>query len=145
MDDHDRLRHAVLLALTQDPQPVSTIAAKCGFSEAQTHDALQELTAESIAIPEDEGYELTGPLSWFGSFGAAAKYHARKNFLAAERGESKTHLYVCDIRIKGGVRAGDPRNETASVFACGRVTRDAVPSVGQNEPTCSECLELIKG
>lgn len=141
MDDHDRLKHRVLLALTQDPQPVSMIAAKCGLSEVETHDALQQLTRESIAIPEEDGYELTGPLSWFGSFGAAVRYHARKKFVVTASGEAGTHLYISDIRVKGGVPAGDPRNETVSVFACGRIAPDVRPAAGQSEPTCTDCRE----
>jgi hypothetical protein len=145
VDDHEplNLRHSVLLALTQDPQPVSDIAAKAGLPETETRDALEQLTAESIAIAEDDGYELTGPLSWFGGFAAAAKYHAKKKFVVTVPGDLESHLYVDDIRIKGRVPAGDPANETAAVFACGRVAREVLPPSGQNMPTCTECLRVM--
>jgi hypothetical protein len=130
---------AVLLALSVDPAPVSAIADKAGISETEARTALERLTKESVAIPEDDCFELTGPLSWFGDFAAAIAHYAGRNFLVSVAGEIGSHLFLCDVRIKGGRKAGDPLNETASVFACGRTARDVIQSAAEAGPTCEDC------
>lgn len=146
MDDYGAIRsdvRAVLLALSDEPRPVGAIAAHAGLEHDEARAALQQLVADSVAIEEDGNYELSGPISWFGSFAAAAKYHARKKFIVTAGGSGDSHLYVDDIRVKGRVRAGDPSNETLSIFACGTVARDVAPAAGQTAPTCKECLSAL--
>jgi hypothetical protein len=135
---------AVLLALTHDPQSVSAIAARAKMPESEVRAGLQRLTEQSLAIPEDDGYELTGPLSWFGSFGAAVRYYARRNFLVNVPGEPESHLLLCDIRIKDGTPAGAPSNTTAGVFACGRTARELLQAAGA-AATCKECRRATEG
>jgi hypothetical protein len=146
MDDFGAVRpvRAVLLALIDEPRPVSAIAARAGLAHEEAREALQQLVADSVAIEEDANYELTGPLSWFGSFAAAAKYHARKNFIVTAHGDADSHLYVDDVRVKGRVRAGDPSNETLSIFACGTVAVDVALASGQTRPTCATCANFAQ-
>lgn len=146
MDDYGAVRpqvRAVLLALSDEPRPAGAIAANAGLEHDEAREALQQLVKDSVAIEEDGNFELTGPLSWFGSFAAATKYHARKKFIVTAVGNADSHLYVDDIRVKGRVRAGDPSNETLSIFACGTVARDVSPAAGQTAPTCKECLSAF--
>lgn len=130
-------RLAVLLALSVDPRSVASIAAQAGLGEDETREALARLTEESLAIPADDGFELTGPLSWFGDFAAAVKHGVRKNFVVTAHGEPDSHLYLCEIRLKGGKPVGDPLNETASVFACGKTAQDVAQAT--DGPTCADC------
>jgi hypothetical protein len=130
---------AVLHALEAEPLDVRAIAKKARVSEDDALAALQQLAAHNIAISEDGGYELSGPLSWFGSFAGAVRYNARKRFIVRAPGDAKTHLYVDDVRIKGVRKPGDPANEAASVFACGRTAMDVAPAFGEEAPSCEEC------
>jgi hypothetical protein len=132
---------AVLLTLSVKPQDAATIARSAGLRDGDVATALQLLVDRSLAIREDDQYELTGPLCWFGDFAGALKYHARKNLLVTIPGESESHLYVCDIRIKGARPVGDPLTETASVLGCGRTSSEVAqaPSEGGSRPTCPDC------
>jgi hypothetical protein len=134
---------AVLLALSFNPEPVSTIAMRAGLSQEQTHAALQRLVQASLAIAEQDRFELTGPLSWFGNFAFAIKHYAPRNFLVCRSGETVSHLFLCDIRIKGGRAAGDPLNETAAVFACGKTAGDVQVS-NDARATCQDCSRLVR-
>ena len=134
--------NAVLLALTQDPQPVSAVAAGSGVPESDAAEALERLMQRYLAIAEDDGYELSGPLSWFGSFGGAVRYYARRNFFVSVPDEFGVHLFLCDVRVKDGRPAGDPGNTTVGVFACGRTARDVV-QVNAGATTCEECRRAI--
>jgi hypothetical protein len=131
--------HAVLHALEAEPHPVPAIAKKARVSEEDAANALRQLAAHNLAIAEDTGYELTGPLSWFGSFDAAVRYNAKKRFIVSVSGDPQTHLYVDDVRVKGERKAGDPGNETVSVFACGRTALEVKPAFADEAPTCAEC------
>ncbi|HEY8313276.1 MAG TPA: hypothetical protein VIG51_03800 [Candidatus Baltobacteraceae bacterium] len=130
---------AMLRALSMDAQPVPVLAAKAGLAHSDALDVLQQLQRDHLAIAEDDGYELTGPLSWFGDFASAVKYYATRNFTVQAPGDSQSHLYICDIRIKGARPAGDPLTETASVFACGRTARDITHAGNHASPTCEDC------
>jgi hypothetical protein len=133
------MKRAVLYALRPDPLPVSSIAAQAQTGEDEARTALDELAADSLAIGEDGGYELTGPLSWFGSFEGAIAYMARKNFVVRVPGDTQTHLYLCEVRKKNGPRAGDPSNTTLCVFACGGVSAELPQVSGQGSPDCRDC------
>ncbi len=132
---------AVLLALSVQPQDVAAIARTTELSDGDVAAALQTLTEQSVAIREDDHYELTGPLCWFGTFENALEHHARKNLLVTIAGEPESHLYVCDIRIKGARPVGDPLTETASVLACGRMARDVAQAGRARESRlmCGDC------
>lgn len=132
---------AVLLALSLEPQNASAIGRCAGLSEGAATTALQRLTDESLAIREGDDYELTGPLCWFGTFADALAHHARKNLLVAVAGEPESHLYVCDIRVKGAHPVGDRHTETMSVLGCGRTARDVTraPGAAESRPTCPDC------
>lgn len=133
-------RFSVLQSLAAEPQPLSVIAAAAGVSENDAQEALGELVDEHIAIEEDDGFELSGPLSWFGSFGAAVAHFAPRNVLMQHDGESVTHLYVDDVRVKGRRPSGDPENETVAVFACGRTARQVHPAAASGTATCEACV-----
>lgn len=132
----------MLLALSIDPQPVAILAAKAGLSESESAAALQRLQDDSLAIADDGGFELTGPLSWFGDFSSAVRHYAGRHFVVTAASEPASHLYVCDIRIKNARSVGDPMTETASVFACGATARDITPA-GGTAPTCVDCLTAV--
>lgn len=135
--------HAVLHALEMDPLPVSAIAKKARLSEEDAADALRQLAAHSIAIPDEGGYELSGPLSWFGSFAAAVRHNAKKRFIVGVSGDAHTHLYIDDVRVKGQRKVGDPENETVSVFACGRTALQVSPAFDEDAPSCGECRNAM--
>ena len=133
----------VLCSLTQDPQRLADVAAKAKMSEPETLAALQRLTQQYLAIPDDVGFELTGPLSWFGSFGAAVRYFARRNFLVSVTGEPRAHIFLCDVRVKDGRPTGDPATTTVGLFACGRTARDFVQATSDAIP-CEDCLDCLR-
>ena len=135
--------HRVLLALSQEPQPISAIAQRAALSEAETAAALDTLLAESLTLPDEGRYELTGPLSWFGNFQNAVRYYAKRGFIVGVPGDSHTHLMLTDVRIKGGRPAGDPLTETVAVFACGRSAREIRQVPGEKAATCAECVAAI--
>jgi hypothetical protein len=135
---------AVLKALEMDPKPVPEIARNARVKEHEAARALEQLTAHNLAIAEEDGYELSGPLSWFGSFDAAVRYHARKRFVVAVAGDAQTHLYIDEVRVKGRRKAGDPENETVSVMACGRTSMDVTPAFDQKSPGCEACLGALE-
>lgn len=132
---------AVLLTLSLEPQNVSAIARSAGLSDGAVTTALQRLTGESLVIREGDDYELTGPLCWFGTFADALAHHARKNLLVTIAGEPESHLYVCDIRVKGARPVGDRLTETMSVLGCGRTVREVARATGEagSRPTCPDC------
>ena len=132
---------AVLLTLSVQAQDAATIARSTGLRDAEVATALQSLLDRSLAIREDDQYELTGPLCWFGDFTSALEHHARKNLLVTIPGEPQSHLYVCDIRIKGARPVGDPLTETASVLGCGRTASDVAQAAAErgSRPTCPDC------
>jgi hypothetical protein len=130
----------MLLALSMDAQPVSALAVKAGLAHDDAVAALVRLQHEHLAIADDGGYELTGPLSWFGDFAAAVRYYSRRNFVVSAEGEPASHLYVCDVRVKNARPVGDPLTETVSVFACGATARAVKPSPDR-APTCSDCRD----
>ena len=132
---------AVLLTLSVQAQDAATIARSTGLLDAEVATAVQSLLDRSLAIREDDWYELTGPLCWFGDFTSALEHHARKNLLVTIAGESESHLYVCDIRIKGARPVGDALTETASVLGCGRTARDVTQASLEHgsRPTCPDC------
>ncbi len=136
---------AVLLTLSVLAQDAATIARNTGLEDADVATALQQLVDRSLAIREDDQYELTGPLCWFGDFTSALRHHARKNVVVTIAGEPESHLYVCDIRIKGARPVGDPLTETASVLACGRTANDVTQAPGARgaRPTCRDCERAI--
>jgi hypothetical protein len=131
---------AMLLALSMDAQPVSALAVKAGLAHDDAVEALRRLQQEHLAIADDGGYELTGPLSWFGDFASAVRYYTRRNFVVSAQGDPATHLYLCDVRVKNARPVGDPLTETASVFACGTTTRAVTPSA-EPAPTCVDCRD----
>jgi hypothetical protein len=133
----------MLLALSMDAQPVSALAEKAGMANDDAVVALQRLQQEHLAIVEDGGYELTGPLSWFGDFASAVRYYARRNFVVSADGDASSHLYLCDVRVKSARPVGDPLTETASVFACGATAR-AIRPAGGRAPTCDDCRDAIQ-
>ncbi len=137
---------AVLLALSITPQNASQIASKIELPQSEVRTALERLTEASLAIREGDEYELTGPLSWFGDFQGALEHYARKNFLLTVPGESESHLYVSDIRIKGARPVGDPLTETSSVLGCGRTERNVAPAVAPPgaHPTCRDCAAAAR-
>ena len=129
---------AMLLALTMDAQPISALAAKAGLGHDDAVAALGRLQDDHLAIADDGGYELTGPLSWFGDFDAAVQHFAGRNFIVRAADEPVSHLYVCDVRVKNARPVGDPLTETASVFACGGTARTVAQS-SDAMPTCDAC------
>lgn len=134
----------VLRALGADPKPLAEIARGARVSEEEASNALEQLTAHSLAIADDGGYELTGPLSWFGSFDGAVRYFVRRRkFIVTVPGDPHAHLYVDDVRIKGRHKAGDPDNETVAVLACGRTSLDVTPAFEQDGPDCEECRSAL--
>jgi hypothetical protein len=130
----------MLLALSMDAQPVPALALKAGLAHDDALAALRSLQREHLAISDDGGYELTGPLSWFGDFASAVRHYSPRNFVVSAEGEPASHLYVSDVRVKNARPVGDPLTETASVFACGTTARVVTPS-RDHEPTCSDCRE----
>jgi hypothetical protein len=135
--------HTMLLALSVDAQPVSALASKAGLAYDDALAALRRLQHDHLAIADDGGYELTGPLSWFGDFAAAVRYYSRRNFLVSVEGEPTSHLYVCDVRVKNARPVGDALTETASVFACGTTAR-AVTLSRDDAPTCRLCRDAAR-
>jgi hypothetical protein len=133
----------MLLALSMDAQPVSALAVKAGLAHDDAVAALLHLQQEHLAIAEDGGYELTGPLSWFGDFASAVRHYSRRNFVVSPEGEPASHLYVCDIRVKNARPVGDPLTETASVFACGATAR-VVTLSRDRAPTCGDCRDAAR-
>ena len=135
---------AALLALSVQPQDAAAIARTATLRAGDVEAALQTLVDESLAIREDDLYELTGPLCWFGTFASALEHHARKNVFVTIAGEPESHLYVCDIRIKGARPVGDPLTETASVLGCGRTARDVTQAEGEraSRATCRDCASV---
>jgi hypothetical protein len=129
---------AVLLALKADPQDAAAIAGRTGLGADEASAALQRLVEEHVAIRDGDLYELTGPLSWFGDFASALRYHASKDVLLTVPGDSQSHLFVCDVRVKGGRPAGDPLTEAVSVLACGKTASGATRAAG-DEPLCEDC------
>lgn len=134
--------HAVLLALTVDPLDRATLARKAACSDEAADAALRALLAAQLAIQEEGGFELSGPLSWFGSFENALIYLRRKGLVARDR-DGSVHLYLCDVRVKGRHPPGDPRNETVSVFACGRTAANAQAAPAA-APDCAACSSALK-
>lgn len=131
---------AMLLALSMDVQPVAALATKAGLAHDEALAALRRLQQGHVAIADDDGYELSGPLSWFGDFASAVRHYAPRNFVVQSEAEAASHLYVCDVRVKHARPVGDPLTETAGVFACGATARDVTPS-GDRVPTCSDCRD----
>lgn len=134
---------SVLRALEAEPQPIEEIARKANVSERETASALEQLAALSLAILEEDGYELSGPLSWFGTFDAAVHYHARRKFIVTVPDDVDSHLYVDDVRVKGDRKVGDPLNETIAVMACGHASREVTLAASTQAPTCEECSALL--
>jgi hypothetical protein len=139
-DDRMTPEHAMLLALSMDAQLVSALALKAGLAQDDAVAALRRLQHEHLAIADDGGYELTGPLSWFGDFASAVRHYAPRNFVVSAEGEPASHLYVCDVRVKNSRPVGDPLTETASVFACGTTAR-VVTLSRDRAPTCGDCRD----
>jgi hypothetical protein len=83
---------AVLLTLSVQAQDAAAIARNTGLRDADVATALQLLVDRSLAIREDDQYELTGPLCWFGDFTSALHHHARKNVFVTIPGEPESHL-----------------------------------------------------
>ncbi len=133
----------MLLTLSPDPQPVTALAAKAALSESRALEELRSLQQQHLAIAEDDGYELTGPLSWFGGFASAVAYYAARNFVVTVAGESFSHTYLCDVRVKDGRPVGDPLTQTASVFACGTTSRVAIGPAQVTIPTCEDCRSAV--
>lgn len=133
---------AVLLALGAEPQPLSSIAKNAGVTEDTAAAALRSLTAQNLAIPDEGGYELTGPLSWFGGFASAIAHGVRKKFVVRVPGDPHTHAFVSEIRVKGTRRAGDPDNETLAVLACAK-TAGEVAMAPSEAPTCADCAHVM--
>jgi len=129
---------AMLLALSMDAQSLSALAVKAGLAHDDAVAALQRLQREHLAIADDGGYELTGPLSWLGDFASAVRHFSRRNFVVSAEGEPASHLYLCDVRVKNARPVGDPLTETASVFACGATAR-VVALSPDRAPTCADC------
>ena len=142
-DDRMTPERTMLLALSMEAQPVPALATKAGLAHDDAVAALQRLQYEHLAIADDGGYELTGPLSWFGDFASAVRYYARRNFVVSAEGEPISHLYVCDVRVKNARPVGDPLTETVSVFACGTTARAVTPS-SDRAPTCRACRDAIQ-
>lgn len=136
-------RQRVLLALSHEPQLICAIAQRAGLSETKTAGALDTLVAESFTIPDEGRYELTGPLSWFGTFQNAIRYYAKRGFIVGVPGDSETHLLLTDVRIKGGRPAGDPLTETVAVFACGRSAKEIRQVPGEKAATCADCVAAM--
>ena len=132
---------AALLTLSLQPQDAASIARGAGLSIADATVALQQLTDANVAIRDGDEYELTGPLCWFGTFADALAYHVRKNLLVTVAGERDSHLFLCDVRVKGGRPVGDRLTETMSVLACGRTERRVLRAAGEagSRPTCPDC------
>lgn len=128
---------AALLALSMDPKTPESISAEAGLSLEETRAALETLTTECLAIPDNGQYELSGPLSWFGDFESAVRYYTRRNFIVSAGGQ--THVYLIDVRVKGGRPAGDPLTETLGVFACGKTARDIRVAPFGAAVTCEDC------
>jgi hypothetical protein len=132
---------AVLLALLAEAEDVPAIAGRAGVAGDDAQAALRRLVEEHVAIRDGDLYELTGPLSWFGSFERALRYHAGKNLLVTILGEAASHLYVCDVRVKGGRPSGDPLTETVSVLGCGRIA-SAITQAAGDQPACEDCKRV---
>jgi len=132
----------MLLALSMDAQPVPALAVKAGLASDDAVAALRRLQQEHLAIAEDGGYELTGPLSWFGDFASAVRYYSRRNFVVSAEDKPASHLYLCDVRVKGARPVGDLLTETVSVFACGLTAR-IVTASHDRAPTCSDCRDAV--
>lgn len=131
---------AVLLSLSVEPQSAAAIARSAGLQDSDVALALQRLADENLVIRDGDDYELTGPLCWFGTFTDALAHHARKNLLVAIAGESESHLFVCDVRVKGARPVGDRLTETVSVLGCGRTARNVTRAAeAAARPTCSDC------
>ena len=133
----------MLLALSMDAQSVPALAVKAGLAHDDAATALRCLQREHLAIAEDGGYELTGPLSWFGDFASAVRHYSRRNFVVSADGEPASHLYVCDVRVKNARPVGDPLTETSSVFACGTTARVVTVS-HDRAPTCGDCRDAAR-
>ena len=133
---------AMLLALSMNAEPVPALEAKAGLAHDDAVAALQRLQDAHLAIADDGGYELTGPLSWFGDFASAVRHFSRRKFIVSAEDESASHLYLCDVRVKNARPVGDPLTETASVFACGATARIVTPS-RERAPTCSRCRAAL--
>ncbi len=129
---------AVLLALSIEPQTLAEIAAKTGMPADAAQAALQRSIGEGLAIYEDEKYELSGPISWFGTYESALRYYVRRNFIV--QSGPQIHLYVTDIRVKHGRPVGDPLTETLAVFACGKTAHEIRPA--QSALTCPDCSRV---
>lgn len=134
---------AVLLALRADPEPVEVIGQRAGIAEDAARAMLDRLAQQSLAIEEDGGYELTGPLSWFGDFAAAIAHYAPRRLTAHIEGDGNSHLFLSDVRIKGSYKTGDPRNQTAAVFACGMVSPGVELQPAAGEPSCPFCKAVM--
>ena len=106
-DDHMTPERSMLLALSMDAQPVPALALKVSLTHDDAVAALLRLQQKHLAIADDGGYELTGPLSWFGDFTSAVRYYARRNFVVSTEGDPASHLYVCDVRVKNARPVGD--------------------------------------
>ncbi|GAC1498375.1 MAG: hypothetical protein NVS1B14_01380 [Vulcanimicrobiaceae bacterium] len=132
---------AVLLALSIQPQTVNAIAVKSELPEDRVRAALEPLTQAGLAIPENEEYELSGPLSWFGTFEAAVNYYAQRHFLVAAAGV--THLYLIHVRVKGVRPMGDALTETLAVFACGQ-TAGHIAATSSQTATCEDCRRVAE-
>jgi|GEM_PF-6213032 len=129
--------HNVLLALSANLQTAEDLARTTQLPVESVDAALKLLAAQGLAISEDGKYELTGPLSWFGTFDAATRYFARRD-LHMRTNDDAIHLYVIDIRVKSGRPVGDPLTETVAVFACGATAAAVRPAPAPL--TCEECL-----
>lgn len=126
----------VLLALSTDLQTAEELSHVTQLPLESVRTALEQLTAQGLAIPEEGTYEVTGPLSWFGTFDAARRYFARRGMHAQAR-EGAVHLYLIDIRVKDGRPAGDPLTETVAVFACGATSSDVRSTL--DALNCEDC------
>jgi hypothetical protein len=144
-DDLSPVR-AVLLSLSVEPQDVSLIADKAGLRDDEVLVALQQLADDDLVIREDDTYELTGPLCWFGTFERALEHHARKHLLVTVVGELESHLYVCDVRVKSGPPSGDPGTRTVTVLGCGRTAHHVVqaPAESGSRPACRDCAAAAR-
>jgi len=126
----------VLLALSSTLQSPEKIARTAQLPAAETQAALDRLTSQGLAIPEGGTYELSGPLSWFGTFAAARRYFSRRG-MHAQTPDGAVHLYLIDIRVKDGRPAGDPFTETLAVFACGATSSRVRPTLDATD--CEGC------
>lgn len=130
----------VLMALSVEPRTAEEIAAETGLPLVAATEALVRLRDAHLAIPEDGKYELTGPLSWFGTFRGAVDYFARRRFWVEDKSDGAAHLYLTDVRVKGGRPAGDPLTETVAIFACGKGAQNIRSAPQYPESRCEVCL-----